>query len=335
MNRPSHRRIIALAIAAGISSAIANGQTNINRYRYELWTRSQDPTFANEVPPDAAGRFYSVETDPQGRIARVAVTRDGKKISEDTYYFGPGEKAANESESFRGSEKTRRTKIQRNAAGEITREDYYTVSGVLTGYALYSYRIESVVKATYTAEGKRKSIFVGSYSPKGTLTHSIVFSNPNDQNSHNDVDFDDSTGLMRLRKQFTGGKLDNIGLFTYNAHGDEIRQDVYNAAGKRYATTESADGLMTKRMYVVGEEARFTYDDKRLLKETVLFYRGTFVCRFVYDRLPDGTVKRTRALGPQGELWAEYPDQCVVDVHRDGSPITGEPAIIHKKANWY
>jgi hypothetical protein len=335
MNRSSHRRIIALAIAAGISSAIANGQTNVHRYRYELWTRSQDPTFANEVPPDAAGRYYSVETDPQGRIARVAVIRDGKKISEDTYYFGPGEKAANASESFRGSEKTRRTKIQRNATGEITREDYYTVAGVLTGYALYSYRIDSVVKAAYTAEGKRKTIFVCSYSPKGTLAHSIVFSNPNDQNFHNDVDYDDSTGLMRLRKQFTGGKLDNSGLFTYNANGDEIRQDVYNAAGKRYATTESADGLVTKRMYAVGEEARFTYDDKRLLKETVLFYKGAFVCRFVYDRLPDGTVKRTLALGPQGDLWAEYPDQCVVDVRRDGSPITGEPAIIHKKANWY
>ena len=335
MNRPSHRRIIALAIAAGITCALANGQTNVHRYRYELWTRSQDPTFANEVPPDAAGQYYSVETDAQGRIARVAVIRDRKSISEDAYYFGPGDKAANEFESFRGSEKTRRTKIQRNETSEITREDYYTVAGVLPGYALYSYRVDSVVKAVYTSEGKRKTIFVCSYSPKGTLARSIVFSNPNDQNFHNDVDYDDSTGLMRLRKQFTGGKLDNIGLFTYNANGDEIRQDVYNAAGKRYATTESPDGLVTKRMYAGGEESRFTYDDKRLLKETALFYKGAFVCRFVYDRLPDGTVKRTQALGPQGDLWAEYPDQCVVDVRRDGSPINGEPAIIHKKANWY
>src|SRR5437762_9584167 len=53
-------------------------------------------------------------------------------------------------------------------------------------------------------------------------------------------------------------------------------------------------------------------------------------CRFTYDRLADGTATRTLAFGPDGALWAEYPDMEVVDVRQNGHPINGRPAIINK-----
>jgi hypothetical protein len=59
------------------------------------------------------------------------------------------------------------------------------------------------------------------------------------------------------------------------------------------------------------------------------------VCRFTYDRLADGTTKRTVAFGPDGAVWAEYPDMEVVDVRQNGHPINGRPAIINKAGNWY
>ena len=44
---------------------------------------------------------------------------------------------------------------------------------------------------------------------------------------------------------------------------------------------------------------------------------------------------RTLAFGPDGDLWAEYPDMEVVDVRQNGQPINGRPAIINKAGNWY
>lgn len=56
----------------------------------------------------------------------------------------------------------------------------------------------------------------------------------------------------------------------------------------------------------------------------------------VGERLSDGTVKRTIAVSPAGELMAEYPDQQVTDVNRDGKPIyKPDTAIVHKQGNWW
>ena len=39
--------------------------------------------------------------------------------------------------------------------------------------------------------------------------------------------------------------------------------------------------------------------------------------------------------GPDGALWAEYPDMEIVDVRQNGQPINGRSAIINKAGNWY
>ena len=87
-----------------------------------------------EVPAGASGRHHVVETDASGRITRTAVIRDGQQVSQRVYTFAPDGKAASEYDTFTGSEKTGRVRIQRNAGGERTREDYFTVSGAATGY---------------------------------------------------------------------------------------------------------------------------------------------------------------------------------------------------------
>ena len=78
-----------------------------------------------------------------------------------------------------------------------------------------------------------------------------------------------------------------------------------------------------------------SYNDKRWLEETKIYINDRYRCSLVYDRMPDGTVKRTLANGPDGELWAEYPDLSVTDVERDGQNIGGKSAILHKKGNWW
>jgi hypothetical protein len=335
MNTQSRRRLYAVAIVCALSPSIATGQTSVRHYRYELMTRAQESTYTDEVPSDARGRHHAVETDAQGRITRAAVIRDGQKISERVYSFAPDGQAASEYETFTGTEKTGRVRVQRNAGGDRTREDYFTVNGVLTGYTLYTHTADSVEAISYTSDGKKRAVNVSFYSPKDILTRAISYSNPEDRSFHVDSDFDDRTGLRKGSSQFEGGNLSNSGLFDYDDDGDLVRQDVFDPAGHWFAATELVNGLTTKRLYDSSKELRYSYDERRRVKETTLFYNEMLVCRFTYDRLADGTATRTLAFGPDGELWAEYPDMEVVDVRQNGHPINGRPAIINKAGNWY
>jgi hypothetical protein len=334
MNTQSRRRLLLILVGV-ISSPLASAQTIVHYYRYELSTRAQESVYVNEVPSDAPGRHHVVETDAQGRITRSAVIRHGQKIAERVYVFAPNAKAASEYETFTGSEKTGRVVIKRNTGGDRTREDYFTVNGALTGYTLYFYGPDSVEATLYTSNGKKRSINVSTYSATDILTRAITYSNPNDQNFHVISDFDDKTGLRKRSAQYESGQLTNSGVFNYNDDGDLVRQDIFDPAGNWFAAAELVDGLTTKRLYDSSKELRYSYDERRRVKETTLFYNAMLVCRFTYDRLPDGTAKRTLAFGPDGELWAEYPDLEVVDVRQNGHPINGRPATIKKAGNWY
>jgi len=334
MRKPLSRLLVATLIAA-LTPSVARGQAGIHYYRYELLTRSQDARYAGEVPADAKGRFYLVETDSLGRISRTALLRNGHRITQRIYSYAPGSALADGFETFADSEKTGRVKIQRNASGERTRDDYLTVSGESTGYNVYSYRADSVETTSYAPDGRKRQSDVSYYSPSGVLTRMVAHSNPDDQSFYTDSDFNEGTGLRKGRMQFEGGSLTNNGLFNYDEDGDLIGQDVFDAAGNWFAGAELVDGLTTTRFYDSSKELRYTYDEKRRVKETTLFFQNMLICRFIYDRLPDGTVKRTVALGPNGEQWAEYPDTEIVDVRQNGQPINGKTAIISKPGNWY
>jgi hypothetical protein len=312
--------------------------STIRNYRYELLTRSQESKFANEISPTVrvSGRRYEVETDTQGRTTLVAVIRDGKTLSERFYRFATGAKLPNEYERFVAGEKTGVVRIQRDEAGNRIREDYFTVDGTLTRYELYSYSPDSVEDTDYTAEGKKTRYEILHYSANDTLTRVSYHSSP-DLPNYVETELDDSTGLGKSRQEFRDGKLSDTSSYTYNADDDLVRSDFYNPNHKWYSADEFNHGLRTRRIYQVGgatRELQYTYDEKRWLKESALYYKETLVCKLVYDRLPDGTAKLTRALGPNGGLWAEYPDREVSDVKINGEALAGE-SVIHKTGNWW
>ena len=325
------RVLLLLAVTALASGAAAT----VRNYRYSLSTRSPYPKYAGEVPAGASGQYLEVETDSQGRVVRVASIRNGHKEAESLYHFSANATLCDSYDEYRESEKTGHTQVQRNASGDAIRDDDYTTEGTHTGYSLYSYNGNVVEGASYNADGKMKSASVYTYSPaSGLLISDVAYANPDDRSFHTDHDYDEN-GLVTARRQFRNGALENSGKFTYDAQGEEIRQDVYNASGTWYAAVERKNGLAARRLYEGGRELRYTYDDKRMLKETLLYVKDTLICRFAYDRLSDGTVKRSIATGPDGTLWAEYPDQQIYDVDQQGHPISGKPAVIHKTGNWW
>jgi hypothetical protein len=329
------RRALLVALLGAIHAPAVSGQTTVRHYRYEVLTRPQDFAYVDEVASEARGRHHAVETDAQGRIVRTAVMRGGRKISERVYELGPDARAARGYETFTNGEKTGRVRIQRSGAGDRTREDYFTVAGALTGYTLYSYDADSVRVTTYTSAGKKRAVSVLSYSPAHTLARETTYSNPDDQSFYVVSDIDERTGLRKGSSQYEDGTLSSRGVFSYDGDGDLIRQDMFDSDGTWFAAAELFDGLTTKRLYDSSKELRYAYDETRRLKETTLFYEAALVCRFTYDRHANGTIKRTLAFGPDGALWAEYPDTEVLDVRQNGRPINGRPATIRKQGNWY
>jgi hypothetical protein len=331
--------VVVCLVCSAFLFAQSTPSSTIRSYRYELSTRSQESRFASEISPPAirvGATRYEVETDTQGRTTRVAVIRDGLTLSERFYRFATSAKLPNEYERFVAGEKTGIVRIQRDEAGNRIREDYFTVGGTLTRYELYSYSPDSVEDTHYTAGGKKTRYEILHYSANETLTQVSYHSSP-DLPSYFETQLDDSTGLAKSQQGFRDGKLSYTSSYTYNADDDLVRDDFYDPNHKWRSADEFNQGLRTRRIYQVGgatRELRYTYDEKRWLKESALYYKETLVCKFVYDRLPDGTAKLTRALGPNGELWAEYPDREVSDVKINGEALAGE-SVIHKTGNWW
>lgn len=342
MSKSRASRIFFAALVVAMAAYTASAQVSIRNYRYRLSTRSHEPEFAKEISSTVGvgGTRYEVEADAQGRTTRIAVIRDGQKLSETFFRFAGNAKLPSGYENFEAGELTSVVGIQRNEAGNRIREDYFAVGGTLTEYMVYSYSPDHVEEDSYTAEGKKSEHSIRYYSAKDTLTRSIAYTNPDNPGKRTEYEYDDGTGLAKSRQQFNDGKLHVTVSNTYNADGDLVRSDAYDSNHNLFAADEFNDELRTKRIYNEKSgtrEMRLTYDENRRLKESELYYKDVLVCRFVYERFLNGTAKRTLALGSNGELWAEYPDYEVFDVKRNGEPWEGKlpGAVVHKTGPWW
>jgi hypothetical protein len=342
MSRSRASGIFFAALVVAMGACTASAQVSIHNYRYRLSTRSHEPGFALELPSIAGvgGTRYEVETDAQGRTTRIAVTRNSQKLSETLFRFAADAKLPSEYDNFEAGEKKSVVRIQRDEAGERVREDYFTVAGTLTEYMVYSYSVDHVDEDSYTADGKRSEHSIRYYSAKGMLTRSIAFTNPDDPGKRTDYEYDEGTGLAKSRQQFNDGKLNVTVSYTYEADGGLVRSDAYDSNHNWFAADEFNDELRTKRIYKEPggtREIRLTYDENRRLEETLLYYKDALICRFSYDRFPNGTAKRTLVMGPNGKVWAEYPDYEVFDVKRNGEPWDGKlpGSVIHKTGSWW
>lgn len=322
------------SILLGSSAAVAAG---IRKYRYQISSYSLEPTFAYELPGDAAvdGQMYSVETDDKGRIASISLLRGGRTISEDRLSYPDGGKLPEEVESTVGGEKTGITRIRRDKSGRRIREDYFTMANALTSYLTYaSDPPKQVTMTDYGPDGKKRSIRVCRYSAAGAFVGQTKYSNPADRTQHIDGEIDETTGHIRSARTYRGALVNTITM-TYGANGDKVRADASGPDGKVYTSIEYQDDLMTARRYWDTREVRFTYDEKRNRMTSTTSFKGETKFTLYYERSADGTIKRTLAKGPDGTLWGEYPDAELLEVAQDGRDLNGRPGTLHHSGNWW
>jgi hypothetical protein len=331
--RPGVLLGVPVLCVIAISSADAQ---SVKYYRRLVPTRSSDPSYAVEVPPRSSGTYYRVERDLTGRVTHVITLRNGEPIVEWFYDFDGDSKLPRGYRTIEASETKGLTKLIRNSRGDVIRSEDYTVAGVLTSYWTAANSGDTIKTVWYfTATGKEMFWLVHYYSPTGRMRRTVQYVNPEDSTLHIEYVVDSETGQSLSATQMAGGQIQNRQHWTYNADGDLVRHVGYMPDGSKVATDEYTDGFKTKRSYAEGLELRYSYDGHSTLTETQVWFGGHFVCRLTYDRMSDLTVKRTIAVGPHGELWAEYPDQLVLDVTRDGRPSPPNHATIYKGGNWW
>jgi hypothetical protein len=322
----------------------AQAQTNVSLYRYQISLRSGDFEYRDSIPAvvPPSGPYYKVETDRQGRIVRQTSMRSGKELATTQYDYQGAGKLYFRSEKFINGEQTGIEQVQRSASGIIVRRDDQTAQGVLTSYTVIKEASDpsEMEFYTYDASGKCVTHEKDAFDPNGVTIKAFTYPSPTSDAAHSEIEVDEHTGLVQSIQQFKGGKLDVSSKFTYGADGDILRRDGYRADnGKWYVGHEYSDGLESKVLYKYSDgsskEVRFTYDEKRQNSKSEVYANDKPICTLTYDRLPDGTVKRTLATGPDGALLAEYPAPLVWEVQRSGQAIGRTDGILHKTGDWW
>jgi len=309
-------------------------------YRYSIGLYQPGPhKYVGPLPSaiGVGGRVFAVSSDAMGRVTKVIVYRDGVAIDESDFEYSGNARYYSATVNVRSGEITGRVTYTRDANGYATRIVDYTREGTLTGYATGAYATGRQEYTYYTPTGTLKSRDVQFFSPDGVLERDQTFYS---DTVYTETELDTATGLATTSLQYNNGKINTKKAFTYNADGDLTRIDFYDpATNQPFGFDEFANGLQIRRSYHFSDGTRkeivYGYDAKRLLSNAALSYNGTLICTFTYDRQPDGTVKRTLASGPNGELYAEYPNAMVNDVYNNGSAASGAPGTIYKTGNWF
>ena len=340
--RSRHALILAGIIALLFIIVPAQSSAEMQSYRYWLYTYQPGlEKFTGPVrsPKDAGGQIYQVERDARGRVVHVTTIRDGKKLDETVYQFSGTSKLASGYRYFEGGALSSVARYQRDVQGFIVRKDYLTAQGDLTGYALWVHSPNQISWTNYSASGAVTSRGTWYYAANGVLSRSREY--PTESSlSYYEYQYDGATGQIMQSNKVEEGKVVLNKRYTHDSNGELLRTDLYDTDGKPYGWEEYSSELIRRKVYNFTsgtEEIRFAYNSKRTLVNTTMSWNGKLVCTFTYDRRSDGTVKRTLATGPTGDLWAEYPDSEIRDVTRDGQPVDkgSVPAKIYKTGNWF
>jgi antitoxin component YwqK of YwqJK toxin-antitoxin module len=330
--------ILWVGLLGGLSFALA-ANADVHSFRYEVTLLSGDPAFKHEITGDElrVGPREDVETDKQGKILSVTYYENGKQTERDVYHFDAGAHLSKGYDAYIGGALSSKQSFTRDAQGNRIKVEKLTAGGELTRYWTTTYLSDHASLTVYGADGKAVRSFDYYFSPQGELDRVVTYESPT---KTLDNAYDTDTGKPTAMKIVIDGKLDHTKQSTYDANGMLSREDLYDVSGQWYGVMEYSDELKVRESYKYPdgstEEIRTTYDDNRFGKQAKLFVNDQLECIFQYERFPNGVIKSTLAYGPNGDLYAEYPDNYVDYVDRQGTPLMQVPKmVIHKVGDWW
>lgn len=329
------RLFITAALAMGMTLALTRaGYAATQIYRYSLSTLSGDSKYVVPVTAGSPGTVYRVTTNTLGRIVRVETLRNGKALNVINYFYTTGSTRPNRLVLYRGGKLINRAVIQRNNRGYRTRTTWYTATGDLSSYTTRSIHGNTVDGISRDKSGAVTSRYRGTVNGAGIFIAETDYDGPS---SYTESTYSTVNGEELTDKVYVNGQFDNSSTMTYDAYGDLVRKESFLPDGKKFFDVKFEDDLPVRRLKS-GNPQKITmlrYNADRLLTSGTMLVNGKLICKFVYERDVDGRIKRTLAYSPSGELWAEYPNQFVEEVERNGHAIFNVPGTIYHTANWW
>ena len=118
-----------------------------------------------------------------------------------------------------------------------------------------------------------------------------------------------------------------------------IRRDLYNPRDNQwYGALDFNDDLPIGKRYKFRDgttkEIKVEYGKDRIATQVWLYQNNKLICRFVFERKPNGSIIKTVAYDGTGDLMAEYLNKEVSEINQDGSPLDGGEYKIYKKPVW-
>lgn len=338
----THRARVSLAFAVAMlyGSFLCAAQATSHYYKYELSTRMGDSEYRGVIPrPAATGPSYQLVRDGLGRKLRETDYRDGMPTGIWKYHYTGAARLPDSYETWLNGEHTETTKIARDAHGMAVRYDEFTATGEPTGHTILNDTGDRKDSMHYDVNDKPTYHTVSWYAPSGLLIRRVNYAAASSEQVFTDVQVDENTGHSLSSKQMNGAKLENTKKWVWSGQDELIRVDVYDENGTWFSADEFEHGLSSRRIYkfINGgtKEISYSYNEKRWLIKSVLAHNDQLVCTMTYDRLPDGTVQKTVAVGPDGALLGEYPAPAVTDLSENGQPPGRTDGVLHKTGNWW
>ena len=328
-----HARFFQLCVVVFLALSAFAAQTSVHVYRYEIHNRTGDSDYREELPAGvpSIGPAFEVERDQAGRLIRETDYEDGKATATERTHFTGMETLPDSFEIWINGQKSSVVKMQRNAAGVALRYDTYTANGELTSYTVVKELADRQDVRGFGPQGTPVDHVEYFFGPSGALNRRVSYVSPTSDEIFMVTELDEQTGQRLNSRTLERGKVVTTQSWTYSADGDLTRVDSYLEGTKWYGASEGRDGLLVRKIVALADgatkEVRYTYDDKRLLKLSEMFYNDQLVCTLTYEMASDGTAQRTIARYPDGTVFEEFPPPAVNELDRHGQ-VTGRTDAI-------
>ena len=336
-----HIVLVVLFAVGGVTPNEASAKTALFRHQISNGKCIPDKYSGSlRRKPSPDGPYFDVETDRLGRIFRVAKMHDARKISELRYEFiGNSNRIAREFD-FVDEQLTKSIVYKCDSDNWFVYADHFDPHGDLIRVVLYTHH-GSVEEGTYISKtGAKTGRIVEDYGDTSGGPRKVHLY-PVGKSYSEEWEFDGDTGRIIAKRYLRepGGGPIAYERNAYEGNGDLLRVDRFDDKTKWYGADMYEHGLIAATIKKSADgskrQTRRSYDPLGILKQSVQSEAGKVVCTFVYDRKSDGTINRTLAMGPDGELLAEYVGQEIAQVEKNGQPKSGAPGILQKQGDWW
>ena len=331
LNRMFSFVVIVLVFFGLLSNAMAS---EVKYFKFKSVDKIGELKLINELTLSEAIRnqtYHKIKYDNLGRIVKKSFYSYGE-LEEWTEYFYNNHSKYYDKCFYYDQDGYKRSieEVERLQNGLRKKCQTFTVNGELTNYSLYNFSNEGYEITSFKQGDKLDNKSIYKFDKEGNL----IYGEKHHQRILYKDYYNKNSGQKIKRKRYKGTVLDGIGDFEYDQQGNRVIMNIYSSKGKLRGSKKFYKGMIideTDR----SESYKFEYNSRKV-KQSCTYYRNDrLICKFIYERYENDTIKKTLAYDKDNNLMAEYPEKVVQYVNKNMEETHGAEGIVYSKPkNW-